>query len=116
MRGWTTVFRDYEEFKERILNCSIKAVEAESAKGQPAPNMVFFRSADRSLYADGVPVIVKTLIVVELYTERNDTASECYMERWFFDNKIDAVKTERVWLTSENWYQTIYQFELIFDE
>lgn len=111
-----TVFRKYEDFKIKIENCGIKAVEAEYAKGTPVPNIVYFRSADNSIYADSVPVIVKTAIAVELYTGKTDNKSERIFEHWLCENEIKYQKTERVWLTTEKWYQTVYEFELIFDE
>ena len=111
-----TVFHNYEEFKSKIESCGIRAVEVEYAKDAPVPNLVYFRSADNSIYADGEPVIVLTSIVVELYTNKNDNKSEKLFEHWLRENEIKYQKTERVWLTNEKWYQTIYEFELIFDE
>ena len=111
-----TVFRIYEEFKSKIESCGIKAVEVEYAKDAPVPNLVYFRSADNSIYADSVPIIVKTAIAVELYTGKTDNKSERLFEHWLRENEIKYQKTERVWLTTEKWYQTVYEFELIFDE
>ncbi len=110
------VFRKYEDFKTAIEGCGITAKEAEYAKAKPTPNLVYFRSADNSIYADGIPVIIKTQIAVELYTERNDNTSEKVFESWLRKNKIKFKKTERAWITNENWYQTLYEFELMFDE
>lgn len=111
-----TVFRNYEEFKSKIESCGIKAVEVEYAKDAPVPNLVYFRSADNSIYADGAPIIVMTEIAVELYTAKSDNKSEKIFESWLRENEISYQKTERVWLTTEKWYQTVYEFELIFDE
>ncbi len=110
------VFRNYAEFKTAIENGGITAKEAEYAKAIATPNLVYFRSADNSIYANGIPVIIKTQIVVELYTEKNDNASEKTFEKWLRDKDIRYHKAERVWITNENWYQTIYEFELMFDE
>lgn len=110
------VFRSYKDFKSKIESCGIKAVEAEYAKETPVPNIVYFRSADNSIYADGVPIIVKTAIAVELYTSKNDNKSERLFEHWLCESETSYQKTERVWLTTEKWYQTVYEFELIFDE
>ena len=110
------VFRKYEDFKTAIDGCGITAKEAEYAKAKATPNLVYFRSADSSIYADGIPVIIKTQIAVELYTERNDNASEKVLECWLRKNQIKFKKTERVWLTTENCYQTLYEFELMFNE
>lgn len=111
-----TVFHNYEEFKNKISDCGIKAFEAEYAKGQAAPNIVYFRTTDNSIYANGVPVITTTHIVIELYTDRTDNDSERLFENWLCENDTGFIKTERVWLTTENWYQTVYEFDVIFDE
>lgn len=110
------MFKNYEEFKTEIKKGDIPAFEAETAKGKGTPNIVFFRSSDNSIYADGIPVIVKPVIVIELYTERNDNESEKTLEKWFKDHNIKYRKTERAWITSENWYQTLYEFELMLCE
>lgn len=110
------MFCNYEEFKTGISNSGITAKEAEFSKSIGTPNLVFFRAENVTVYANGKPVLVQTRIVVELYTEKNDNKSEKNFEHWLCENEIEYQKTERVWLTTEKWYQTIYEIWLIFDE
>ncbi len=107
-------FHSYSDFKTAIKNCGIPIAEAEYKKSVSTPYACYFRSAEDSIYADGIPVITKTKIAVELYTEKSDILSESKLESWFILNGINAKKTERAFVESENYYETIYEFELIF--
>lgn len=110
------IFRSYEEFKEYIKNSGITVAEAEFKKSVTTPYACYFRSAEESIYANGVPVITKTQIAVELYTDKSDLSSEAQLEEWFRENGIIAKKTERAFIAAENYYETVYEFEVIFDE
>ena len=108
------IFRSYEEFKETIKNSGITVAEAEFKKPVTTPYACYFRSAEESIFANGVPVIRKTQIAVELYTDKSDLTSEVQREEWLRENGIIAKKAERAFITSENYYETVYEFEVIF--
>lgn len=108
------LFSSYEEFKEAIKNSGITVAEAEFKKSVTTPYACYFRSAEESIYANGVPVITKTQIAVELYTDKSDLSSETQLEEWFRENHIIAKKTDRAFVTTENYYETVYEFEVIF--
>lgn len=107
-------FKNYKDFKESIKNCGIPVTEAEYKKSIPTPYACYFRSAENCIYANGVPIITKTQIAVELYTDKSDLLSEFQLEEWFRKNHIIAKKTDRVFVTTENYYETVYEFEVIF--
>ena len=109
-------FKNYQEFKNVIKNCNITATEAEYSKSVDTPFICYFRLGEDNIYSDGIPIVTKTQIIVELYTEKSDTNSEKQLEQWFFNNDISSKKRERVFITSEKFYQTVYEFELIFYE
>lgn len=109
------LFSSYEEFKEAIKNSGITVAEAEFKKSVTTPYACYFRSAEESIYANGVPVITKTQIAVEFYTDKNDIISESQLEAWFRLHGIRANKTERAFNTSQSYYETVYEFEVIFD-
>lgn len=108
------LFSSYEEFKKAIINSGITVAEAEFKKSVTTPYACYFRSAEESIYANGVPVITKTQIAVELYTDKSDLSSEFQLEEWFRENGIIAKKTERAFNTVTNYYETVYEFEVIF--
>lgn len=108
------LFSSYEEFKKAIKNSGITVAEAEFKKSVTTPYACYFRSAEESIYANGVPVITITQIAVELYTDKNDLSSETRLEEWFKENHIIAKKTDRAFVTTENYYETVYEFEVIF--
>lgn len=108
-------YKNYKDFKESIKNCGIPVAEAEYKKSVPTPYACYFRSAEESIYANGAPVITKTKIAVELFTDKNDIISEAQLEVWFRLHGINANKTERAFNTTESYYETVYEFEMIFD-
>lgn len=108
------LFSSYEEFKKAIKNSGITVAEAEFKKSVTTPYACYFRSAEESIYANGVPVITITKIAVELYTDKSDLTSEAQLEEWFRENHIIAKKTDRAFVTTENYYETVYEFEVIF--
>lgn len=107
-------YKDYEAFKKAIEACGITAAEAEFKKSVNTPYLCYFRSAERPIYADGKPVIIFTNMAVEVYTAKNDTATERLFEEWLKSQDINAQKTERVFVQSENYYETVYEFEVVF--
>ena len=109
-------FRKYEEFTTEIQKYKIPMAEAEFAKSVNTPYGCYFRSADDVIHANGEPIYSITTIVVELYTERDDNQSERDFEQWLKDKDISFRKTERAYIESEKYYQTIYEIELMFDE
>lgn len=107
-------FSSYDEFKEAIKNSGITVAEAEFKKSVTTPYACYFRASEDSIYVDGVPVITSTKIAVELYTDKSDQLSEAQLEKWFRENGIIAKKTDRAFITTENYYETVYEFEVIF--
>ena len=109
-------FRNYEEFTTEIQKYKIPMAEAEFAKSVDPPYGCYFRSNNEVIHANGEPIYSITTIVVELYTERDDNQSERDFEQWLKDKDISFRKTERAYIESEHYYQTIYEMEMIFDE
>jgi hypothetical protein len=109
-------FKSYNDFKTAIKNCGLAVAEAEYKKSISPPYACYFRSSESSLFADGKPILTMTKMAVELYTDKNDIVSESVIETWFKSQKIYAKKTERAFVESENYYETVYEFELIFNE
>lgn len=108
------IYKDYEAFKSAIEACGIPAAEAEFKKPVHTPYLCYFRSNERTIDADGKPVIIFTSIAVEVYTAKSDTATEALFESWLKSQGINAEKTERAFVQSENYYETVYEFEVIF--
>lgn len=111
-------YSNYEAFKTAIENCGIKAREAEFKKSTNVhtPYLCFFRSSERKVEADGETIYTIVKMFVELYTDVSDTASEKALEYWFHSQGISPDKTERAYVQEESYYETVYEFELIFDE
>lgn len=108
-------FSSFEDFCTEIKQCGIPVAEAEYAKGKSAPNITFFRGEEQTIYANSEPVFKLSRIVVELYTEKTDNTSEEKFEEWLESVEITYQKNSRTWISSEKWYQTIYEFWVIFD-
>ena len=108
------VYRDYDAFKRAIESCGITAAEADFKKSVHTPYLCYFRSSERTVGADGKPIYTITNMAVEVYTAKNDTATEQTFEAWLISQGIYAEKTERVFVQSENYYETVYEFEVIF--
>ena len=46
--------------------------------------------------------------------KKNDTTTEATFEAWLRAQGINAAKTERAFVQSENYYETVYEFEVVF--
>lgn len=108
------IYNSYDDFKTAIGKCGITAAEADFKKSVHTPYLCYFRSSERSYGADGKTAITVTNMAVELYTAKNDTATEAQFEAWLQSQKIYAEKTERAFVQAENYYETVYEFEVVF--
>ena len=108
------IYSDYSAFKTAIESCGITAAEAEFKKAVNTPYLCYFRSSEYAIDADGKAVLVFTKMAVELYTAKNDTTTEATFEAWLRSQGINAEKTERAFVQSENYYETVYEFEVVF--
>lgn len=108
------IYSDYTAFKTAIESCGITAAEAEFKKSANTPYLCYFRSKEDTIDADGMPIYVAVNMAVELYTAKNDTTTEATFEAWLRSQDINAAKTERAFVQSENYYETVYEFEVFF--
>ena len=109
------IYSDYSAFKTAIESCRITAAEAEFKKSTNTPYLCYFRSNERTIDADGKPAYVITNMAVELYTAKSDVTTEATFEAWLRAQGINAAKTERAFVQSESYYETVYEFEVVFD-
>lgn len=108
------IYSDYSAFKTAIESCGITAAEAEFKKSTNTPYLCFFRSSEHTIDADGKPAYVITNMAVELYTAKSDVTTEAIFEAWLRAQGINAEKTERAFVQSENYYETVYEFGVVF--
>lgn len=80
-------------------------------KPPPLPYLVFFERTQRD-GADYVNLLVRRTITVYLYSDRLDVALWGKLESLFDHDAIKYTK-DYVFITSEKFWQTIYEFELI---
>jgi hypothetical protein len=104
---------NYNDIVSLMRTCPIIAREADFDKSKPCPYVAFFRSNEIPVGADGHAVFTRIQMALELYTKRGDTASEATLEDWLRGNDIFFEKTERVFVESESYYETVYEFELV---
>lgn len=98
-----------DEFKE-ILKASIfPFAEAEFKKAVQPPFLVCLKGIDKSIYANGIAVINNFECDLELYTEKDDNKSEQELKDFLLKNNINFKMTERVWISSENFYLTAFK-------
>lgn len=107
------IIHHYGEIKTLFSHCGITAREADFDKSKPTPYIAYYRSAERYIRADGITIYTVISMAAELYTKRTDTATEPIFEKYFRDNGIVAKKSERVFVEGENYYETVYEFELV---
>lgn len=108
------IYSDYSAFKTAIESCGITAAEAEFKKSTNTPYLCYFRSNERTIDVDGKPAYVITNMSVELYTAKSDVTTEATFEAWLRSQGINAEKTERAFVQSESYYETVYEFEVVF--
>lgn len=108
------IYSDYSAFKTAIESCGITAAEAEFKKSVGTPYLCYSRSNEITFDADGKPAFVITNMAVELYTAKNDVTTEATFEAWLESQGINAEKTERAFVQSESYYETVYEFEVVF--
>ena len=99
-------------FYEQIKKAGFPVAEAEYKKAVNPPYLATLKDVDESIYANGRKVIPIIGVNVELYTEKNDNASQAQLEDWFESNEVDYKMIERSWITEENFYVTVYKIEL----
>ena len=107
------IIHHYGEIKTLFSNCGITAREADFDKSKPTPYIAYYRSAYFFIRAEGITIYTVISMAAELYTKRTDTATEPIFEKYFRDNGIVAKKSERVFVEGENYYETVYEFELV---
>lgn len=107
------IIHSYDEIKTLFDNCGITAREADFDKSKPTPYIAYYRSHENSIRANGRTIYTIIKMAAELYTKRTDTATEPILEKYFRDNGIVAKKSERVFVEAENYYETVYEFELV---
>lgn len=109
-------YKNYDEFCKAIKGCGFKTKEAEYANSTKPPMVVHLRDTDNYISADCEQIYVSTIVIVELYTEKDNFADERKLEKWFRDNGIYFLKSEREYISSERWYVTRYEIEIELDE
>ena len=107
------IIHRYGEIKTLFDNCGVIAKEADFDKSKPTPYIAYYRSKENAIRANGRTIYTVISMAAELYTKRTDTATEPILEKYFRDNGIVAKKSERVFVEGENYYETVYEFELV---
>lgn len=107
------IIHSYDEIKTLFDNCGITAREADFDKSKPTPYIAYYRSHENPIRANGRTIYTIIKMAAELYTKRTDTATEPILEKYFRDNGIVGKKSERVFVEGENYYETVYEFELV---
>jgi hypothetical protein len=97
------------DVKTWLETTGLKVAEERFLRPPALPYIVFTES--RKIYgADNKNKIASRNISIELYSEKIDTASENCVESLL--NGIDYNK-DRIWIQSDLFFQTIYDFELV---
>lgn len=109
-------YKNYSEFCKAIKGCGIKTKEAEYASAVKPPMIVHLRNNDNYISGDSQQIYLSTVVNIELYTEKDNFVDERKLEKWFKDNGVYSVKTEREFLSDERFYVTRYEIELELDE
>lgn len=73
---------------------------------------IFNDSFDRR-GADGLNLLKDHTVNIELYSYTADPDAEHRIEKTLDDYGVEYTKSERYWIQSEQFYQTIYSFEYI---
>lgn len=63
--------------------------------------------------ADGLNLIKEHTYTIELYSEFGDPEAEARIEAMLDSFGIEYDKDERIWIQSEQLYETVYQFTII---
>lgn len=103
----------YSEVAALFENLTIPAREGDYKKPEHCPYVAWFRSKEIPIGADGLTIFTRVLMACELYTNKSDTASEPALEDFFRTHDIVFDKGDRVFISDENYYETVYEFELI---
>lgn len=107
------LIHDYADAETLMNTCGLPHQEGDYRKPVECPYVAWFRSSEEAFFANGVAVYARIKMTVELYTNKGDTASETTLESWFRSNDIIYDKSERVFISDQNYYETVYEFELI---
>lgn len=107
-------FKNYDEFVELIKSCGFKCVEADYNKSTVAPYLVYFKDEETGIFADGKPIFTNAKIIVELYTAKDDHASETKLEKWMSENGLGWKKPNRAWDTTNKLCVTYYDLNVVF--
>ena len=107
------LIHDYADIEALMNTCGFPHQEGDFRKSVQCPYVAWFRSKERAEGADGKAVFTRVEMAVELYTNKGDTTSEATLESWFRSNDIIYDKSERVFISDQNYYETVYEFELI---
>ncbi len=76
----------------------------------PLPYLVWLEDSTDNFYADGLVYKKVRHIRVELYTDQKDTAAEARLENALAG--LSWQKTGEEWIESEDFFQSIYEFEV----
>lgn len=107
------LIHDYADVEALMNTCGFPRQEGDFRKSVQCPYVAWFRSKELAIRADGKTAFTLIDMAVELYTNKGDTASETTLESWFRSNDIIYDKSERVFISDQNYYETVYEFELI---
>lgn len=107
------LIHNYADVEALMNTCGFPRQEGDFRKSVECPYVAWFRSAEEAIFADGAPVYARIKMAVELYTNKGDIFSEVKLESWFRSNDIIYDKSERVFISDQNYYETVYEFELV---
>lgn len=99
-----------EQIQELLSSSGLPAAYGAWKKPPAMPYLVWEETATDNFYADGRVHLKVKHIQVELYTEKKDEAAEQKIENTLGDYPWQ--KTSETWIESEEFFQTIYEFEV----
>lgn len=104
----------FDDFYNDLKKADFHLSEAENKKPINRPYLICLKGIDKSIYADGIPVIKKAEVIVELYTDKCDVQSQKKLEDWFLAYGYNRYElTERTFILNENCYVTAYKIIII---
>lgn len=99
------------DVKSWLETTGLKVKEERFLSPPPLPYIIFKDDADIS-GADNKNCISSRGINIELYSEKVDHVSETKIEN-LLNEKAIKFKRDRMWIDSEKFFETIYDFNLV---
>ncbi len=99
-----------EQIKAMLEKSGLPVAYRYYRRPPPLPYLVWLEDSTDNFYADGLVYKKVRHIRVELYTDQKDPAAETRLENALAE--LPWQKTGEEWIESEDFFQSIYEFEV----